>query len=105
VKEAPENSKLRLAYMELANTAYQLETPQIKAAMAEENQMMHLSNINEAHQMGHEMGNRPFEPAHNPFERHPHLAPKQPEGEETNQPKPPAPAKKHPYTTHKGRRH
>jgi hypothetical protein len=81
VKEAPENSPLRLAYMQLANQIYNIQTPAIQGAMAEEDHMAHLGNVSEASQMGHEMGNRPFEPAHNVFEKHPHLLPQQGEGE------------------------
>jgi hypothetical protein len=105
VKEAPENSPLRLAYMQLSNDIYNINTPQIKAAMAEEDHMAHLGNLNEASQMGHEMGNRPFEPAHNTFERHPHLAipvPGQEEGESAPSPAPSRPHK--PATTHRGRK-
>ena len=80
IKEAPENSPLRLAYMALANQVFQIETPQIKGAMAEEDQMSHLANINEASDIGHQMGNRPFEPAHNTLGNHPHLQPQQQEG-------------------------
>jgi hypothetical protein len=85
IKEAPENSPLRLAYMALANQVFQIETPQIKGAMAEEDQMSHLANINEASDIGHQMGNRPFEPAHNTLGNHPHLQPQQTDGA---QPKP-----------------
>jgi len=101
VKEAPENSPLRLAYMQLANDVYNIGTPQIKAAMAEEDTMAHLGNVNEAHQMGHQMGGRPFEPAHNPFEKHPHLAPPTQEEGAPTKPKTSKPEK---VITHRGRK-
>ena len=102
VKEAPENSPLRLAYMQLANQIYNINTPAITGAMAEEDHMAHLGNVNEASQIGHEMGNRPFEPAHNPLERHPHLLPQPEEGAAPTKAAPTRPSK--PATTHRGRR-
>ena len=81
IKEAPENSPLRLAYMALANQIFNIQTPKIEAAMAEEDQMSHLANLDEAHEIGHAMGNRPFEPAHNTLGNHPHLQPPMPEGQ------------------------
>ncbi len=105
VKEAPENSPLRLAYMKLANDIYNINTPEISGAMAEEDQMAHMGNVNEAHQIGHEMGNRPFEPAHNPFEKHPHLAPPLPgQGPGAAVPAVPPTRPSKPATGHRGRR-
>jgi hypothetical protein len=97
IKEAPENSPLRLAYMALANQIFNIQTPKIQAAMAEEDQMSHLANLDEAHELGHAMGNRPFEPAHNTFGNHPHLQPPMPEqptaGRAPNLPNHPSPHK------------
>ena len=81
VKEAPENSPLRIAYMKLVNQIYGFKTPEIDKAMAEEDQMAHLTDLHEAHGMGHDVGNRSFEPAHNTFGNHPDLQPPVPGGD------------------------
>ena len=78
VKEAPENSPLRIAYMQLVNKVYGFDTPEIQKAMSEEDQMAHLTDLHEAHGLGHDMGNRPFEAAPNTFGNHPHLQPPMP---------------------------
>jgi len=81
VKEAPENSPLRIAYMKMVNQVYGFQSPEINKAMAEEDQMAHLTDLHEAHGMGHDVGNRPFEPANNPLQNHPHLMPPVPGGD------------------------
>jgi len=78
VKCSPENSDLRLAYMDFLNKALQIETPELKQAMEEQKQIHHMQNLNMAHESGHMIAQREHEPLPNQLKEHPALQPPMP---------------------------
>ena len=78
MKDSPENSDLRLAYMALLNKSLQIETPEILQAMEEQKQLHHMQDLNTAHELGHTMAQREHEPLPNQLQDHPALQPPMP---------------------------
>lgn len=57
-KLSPENSSLRLAFQEMINKAYNIESPDVKEAVEQAKTMEHLGNLNMAHDLGAQIAER-----------------------------------------------
>ena len=78
VKSAPEGTAGAEALLQEAAQVWGFVTPQVQTAFDADNKMTQFRQVNEAHGLGSEMGDRGHAPVGNPLKDHPHLLPPNP---------------------------
>jgi len=80
VKSSGEGSSLQTAFMKEAAQIWGFMTPDVKAAFESQSQLSHFQEVNQAHELGSNIGDRAHQPIPNVLGDHPHLIPQQVNG-------------------------